>query len=1425
LSSKVTGFDHPLTHNTNTQFQLKPHAVKGREGVKHHENIFSLPAVNSDEADSDDDQCFHQNEMLLCNQSNDMEFTEPLDVNFPNFNQIGLLAKNDIDLTEPLASHMSFDQNWNSQLSSAFDCKPKTKGDEDMTLTETLPALCSGFQDHVKSHGKSKKSSESFVNKAKVDTAEQEMLMKMSSKCKMKDLEAKSNCLIGTKTDTGILTEINSNDISFTEVVSYVQNVDGRKNSVINQSMDLTESLVNVKPHNSIEMFKPSMHCDNGYGRLQPTGRTCICANDFSTTRPQGFAKQVESIEKKMVNVSSLQTKNCIRSSGTRESMHYDSECLHEANKFNVRNTEFAKPARNVALPAFTDQIHTHNVAENVQNFGLITLDGETYMNKMADSSTRCTCVSDMEWIDELKQTESNSAKASSQITDVGDMELTCNVNHKNIHKPFGNSARNSYMQITNEIRKNQISEPVQISSAAAVNKTKFESERQNQPSNLIDMSGLICNATDMEFTSEMKWKEICTLGEMNTSVSDMELVNETRQNQISTPLVSYSHNSIVADMELTSGMKWEETRNSGHITKFFSDLQLTNKTRQKETANPAAFGSHINTTDMELTSGIKWNKTCSLGEMNRPVKNIELTNKTRQKETANPAALSSHINTTDMELTSGMNWKQTCSPGDINGFVEDMEPTNKRRQRETVNPVVVSGHTANVTNMELTNRIKCKETCNTGDVNRHVNDMELINENRQEQTSSPAVVFNQASNITDMGLASGITWKETCNPDVSRCINDTKQTNERREVQMSAKSTSVSESELRNEVRQTKIFNQSRITDLSEGVTDMELSEINIKGICNEFLRASECDSHAKTKIIIRAAETWKEEPRVPFSHMSNNDCINLSEQRQMGDEADVAHSLKSCNMNPVYSIKTLRSNDLEEAAHPELTACISISEDRTSQSNYAEGETSLKQASSSKQTTVQALGRSEKCKAKDSSVTLFKQIDSINYTPVSKETHPNTDVRYNEHTGFVLDTERVNASENFRSMELNIETPVPAVSFNLSISTNVKELGKMSQKFDTKLLHLPGLDQESVNESIQNTANKSSLLHDGQGSENSVTSSDKVSQEDLSMQLLMEERTYSACTAETAKKLSAECNIVGNAESHCNQQFQYATKEKTCTQKNSTENTQVLKNHDKNSVILQEESDGKQGHNQQLTLNECPEHRDLRVRMRTPSEPHGNQIMQQVNSATPVRSRESGVMEENLDCSQLQGTLASMPDEMELILSKDSSHEGESYESYDKLVEDIRKADEIIRESMFMTSDECALLHNSQCAQQTSQEGTLLHKLSNVGNTINESVTMKEESTKHLELKTVTEQEKSNLDQKCMSSIKQTDEQKISKKLTVNQNEDVAMSSLEEQLKAEELRLVIAKKYLSITPIKNDLKILFSSIIVFFLRGIYHS
>jgi hypothetical protein len=198
------------------------------EGMKHHANVLSFPAVNSD-----DEQHFPQNEMHICNQSDDMDFTEPLDVNFPNFNQTDLLANGEIDLMQPLACHIGFDQKWNSQLPVVFDQELKTTGEIDMTLTETLPDVRSGFQDHVKSQEKSRKSSKSFVDKVNMGTVEPEVLMKVSSKGQVKDSEAKSDYLNDRKTDTGILPQINDRDISFTEVVSCNKNKYEDRKSVV----------------------------------------------------------------------------------------------------------------------------------------------------------------------------------------------------------------------------------------------------------------------------------------------------------------------------------------------------------------------------------------------------------------------------------------------------------------------------------------------------------------------------------------------------------------------------------------------------------------------------------------------------------------------------------------------------------------------------------------------------------------------------------------------------------------------------------------------------------------------------------------------------------------------------------------------------------------------------------------------------------------------------------------------------------------------------------------------------------------------------------------------------------------------------------------------------------------------------------------
>jgi hypothetical protein len=357
-------------------------------------------------------------------------------------------------------------------------------------------------------------------------------------------------------------------------------------------------------------------------------------------------------------------------------------------------------------------------------------------------------------------------------------------------------------------------------------------------------------------------------------------------------------------------------------------------------------------------------------------------------------------------------------------------------------------------------------------------------------------------------------------------------------------------------------------------------------------------------------------------------------------------------------------------------------------------------------------------------------------------------------------------------------------------------------------KLSRVSKLNQELVNGSIQNIADELSLSQGRHGLENSK-SSDKVAkvsqtcrgdnqvmEENSSMrQPLTETNTYTCCTTGVKKFVRAvELDNVGNTVSHGNKQFQNekeGVREKTLSQEYSAESTQIFRSHKGDSFLLEELGCKHEHTIKQPTLNKYTESSDLHARI--PSELHDDQTVKEVNTATPKNSTESTEMEQNLHYSLLQSTLTSIPDEMELSIIKDLSFE--TNESYKELVHSVRKADEIIREKMCMTSNESAVLGNRQSAQSNSEERALLpQEMNNSENSVNEPITMEQESAKHLEAETVTKGQNSNPNGMFVKScIKQTDEQIKLMELRKDTNDVVAMSSVEEQIKAKELRLVI--------------------------------
>jgi hypothetical protein len=839
----------------------------------------------------------------------------------------------------------------------------------------------------------------------------------------------------------------------------------------------------------------------------------------------------------------------------------------------------------------------------------------------------------------------------------------------------------------------------------------------------------------------------------------------------------------------------------------------------------------------MELTSGVKWLETCNPGDVNRNVNDKEQMSENTQQQTCRPIQVSSNAgNISDMELTSEIKWLETCNPGDVNKYVNYMKQTSQKKQKETSKPTGVSSHIGNTINMELTSGVKQTEIHNPGAVNKYVDYTELTRQNRQKQCSKPVEVSSHIGNATDMELTNEIKLTETCNPgDVNKYVNDMKLTSEKKENQMSAESTtSMGDLELRNELREGTVFNPSTVTDLSvRDVTDMKLGNVSNKQIYDQSDMVSECGNSSDTLSIhtvhhkqcdnhtdihsetnnISGTEAQRETISVSFSSTSNMDGMKLSKEGHTEDMADVSyHSLLSYNTKTISKVKELHSIDAEVAQHSEPTACISsfsdTGTDKMSPSDCAEAETPLRQITPCKPSTVHALGYNEEMKTTNISVTLVTQTDSKCHSPFSEITHPKVDGRYCKQIRSIPDIKKVNESANCNSMELNVRintssnTSVPAVSFSSSIPPSTKKLKEESPECYMKLSHVSKLNQELVKGSIQNTADKLDISQGRHGLENSKSPSDKVTkvrqtpigesqvmEENLSM---TEARTYTYCTTGVEKFATAvKCDNVGNAVSHSNKQFQNTKgiQEKTPSQKYSVESTQMFSRHKGDSFLLEELGCKHEHSSKQPALNEYTESSDLHVRI--PPEVHDDQTVKEINTAAPRHSKESTDMVQNEHHSLLQSTLTSIPDEMELSIIKDLSFE--SNESYKELVDTVKKSDEIIREKMFMTSDENAMPSNSQSAQSNSEKrALLLQEVNNSEDSMKEQVITRQESAKHLESETVTRGQNSNQNGMFIKSCtKQTDGQIKPKEL--KDTNEVPASSVEDQIKAKELRLVI--------------------------------
>ena len=437
----------------------------------------------------------------------------------------------------------------------------------------------------------------------------------------------------------------------------------------------------------------------------------------------------------------------------------------------------------------------------------------------------------------------------------------------------------------------------------------------------------------------------------------------------------------------------------------------------------------------------------------------------------------------------------------------------------------------------------------------------------------------------------------------------------------------------------------------------------------------------------------------------------------------------------------------------------------------------------------TGKATESSEKFHGQNTSVALVKKMECQYYLPLSKVTLSSVEGAHCEQAISVFEVEGISESGDCKNMGLQLEnhisskTSAPTVSLNLKNPLDMKKFEKIFNECD-----IPELSRGSVKRSINNSADKSRQSQGKYDGENLNSSSDSVTQvsetcqiekritkENLSMhRQLSGVSTYTFCTTGAIKASDVEFDTVGNAASQDVQYEREQIHEKIYSQESSVENTQMFKSHNSNSLVLEEELGGKQGHTiNKAALNEYLESSD--IHLQTPPKLQAVKTVEQPKSVTPENSTESVEINQNLYDIQLESM--SIPDEMEFSIIKDVSCETD--ESYEKLVRGVTMADECIREKVFMMSNECAMLGNNQLIESNSKDRTSLPQELQNGISLNEAVERGQ---------------KTNPDGTSVKSFsKQMHEQNESKKLRNDTDKDVSIASVEKQIKEAELRLVI--------------------------------
>jgi len=908
--------------------------------MKHYGDCLAFHAVNGDESYIEDKMCFCQNNMHICNPSNDMDFTEPLHGTLLNFKQTGLLA-NETGVAELSKSDIGLQQNWNSKLSSGFYQRLDETEQIDMTLTGTLPHV------HMKAHEKSEENFRSCV-------AKPDFLVPMSSRKEVGEVNPNQthNAKISSRSKTELLCRLNHKDISIpvgmTDKLSDLRQIYSKAVGVdriefIHKKQQTQTPKIQEETSPVCDDVDMELTGDIKWNEIYyPEAMNRFVGNmELSGKTPQIQTSNPIQIYSRTGTVTDMQLTSGIKQNELCSAVHMSKDISdeeltcqwpqkqvsnpigfpsHTGNETDMELTSGIRRTETcdeVGVKRYVSDMERRSERPQKQMVRQIYLSGdgnasdmeltntieqrgmskeveaEKYVNNMelireiakemwpVDISSHGD-VTDMELTTKLKKTY-NAVEVNRCVSD---LELTNEKSQKRLFKPTGvprHVGDVSNMELTCGRRQKETCNAVQMK--YYVSDLNLANSRPQNSSEL-SRNG---NVGDVEPTNQTKQKQVCRGEEVRKYVNNMAVTSEMTQEEMSCPVDLSTHGDVTV-MELTSGMKWKEAHNAVEAKRCVNVKELPRERPQKEISNPTGLSSLVHSdAGMKLARALNWKETRNAIEMNRHVSDMALTTVRPQKEIFKPLDASNDGNVSDMELTSGVKWEKTHNAVEMNRNVSDMTLTSEGLQREIFNPLDLSKH-GNVSDMELTSGVKWEKTHNAVEMNRNVSDMTLTSEGLQREIFNP-LDLSKHGNVSDMELTSGMKWNKTHNAlEMNRNVSDMALTSEgpQREVfnpMDLSNHGNVSDMELTSGVKWKKMHNA---LEINRNVSDMALTS---EGLQRELFNPLNASNPANVSDMeLTSGVKWKKTHNAVEMNRNVSDMAVTSEglQRELFNPLD---------------------------------------------------------------------------------------------------------------------------------------------------------------------------------------------------------------------------------------------------------------------------------------------------------------------------------------------------------------------------------------------------------------------------------------------------------------------------------------------------------------------------------------------------------